>query len=157
VERAVPAGDRARHPGRQTAVAGVVEGERAASLRERLGTHRARRQLARVDRGDLALARANHHEATAADAARVGLRDPEYRSGGHGRVDGVAAAPQRVDGRLGPAQVDAGGRAPAPGRRRLLGFRLRERDLGIEEDDGHERGDEQSEQHHAFGIPGPGR
>jgi hypothetical protein len=157
VERAVPAGDRARHPGRQTAVAGVVEGERAAALHERLGTHRTRRQLARVDRGDLALARANHHEATAADAARVGLRDAEYRSGGHGRVDGVAAAPQRVNGRLGPEQVDAGGRASAPGRRRLLGFRLRERDLGIEEDDSHERGDEQSEQHHAFGIPGPGR
>ena len=112
LERLVPRLDGARHADREAAEARVVEGQRRAVLPEGVGAHRGRCRLAPVDRRHLAVARAvDDHEAAAADAARERLGDAEDAGRGDRSVDGVAAAPQRVDGGLRRERVDGRGRA----------------------------------------------
>ena len=120
VERLVPLRDRAGHAGRQAAPASVGEGERRAVLDERLRMHCVRRLLAPVDRGHVALRRADHHEAAAADAGRERLGYAEHSGRGDGGVDGVAPVPQGVDRRLGGERVDGSRRAAAANGGRLL-------------------------------------
>ena len=144
-KRLIPARDGARHAGGETAVARVAEAERRAVLDERVRLHRAGRLLARVDRGDPALRRADDHEAATPDAARVRLGHAEHRRRGDRRVDGVAASLQRVDRSAGAVQVDGGRRATGADGRRLLGALAEGRRLAAREterQDGRGRGGE---------------
>ena len=152
VQGALPGGGRARDAGRHAAVAPRVEGERRAVLPERVRAHRAGRLLAPVDRGDLALGGADHHESAAADAAGERLGHSKHAGRRHGGVDRVPALAQRPDGGLRPGEVHACGSATASDRGRLL--LLRKSRLWVEQDDRDRNDHEETRQkHHARGIP----
>jgi hypothetical protein len=123
LQREVPGRRRAGDSDGQPAPARVVERQRLAGrgVDERRTRHRLGRRLASVDRRDLAVRGADDHEAPAAQAARERLGHAEHGRRRDGRVDGVAAVFQRVDGRLGRERLDARGGATCARRCRRAG------------------------------------
>jgi hypothetical protein len=76
-----------------------------------------------VDGGDRSGARANEHEAAAADPARERLRHAEHRRCGDRGVDGVASVAQDVDRCVRREHVDRGSGASGADGGRLLDLR----------------------------------
>ena len=113
---------RASVPGTPTLIPLTRWDSNVVSPCERVGVHRGRSRLARVDRVDLAVARGvDRHEAAPADAARVRLDDAEDAGGPDRGVDGVPAVAQDVDRGLRGPLVDAGGGSTYAHRGGLLG------------------------------------
>ena len=96
---------------------------------EAVPPERLRSGLASVEAEDAAIAGAvDRHEAAAADAAREGLDDSQYRGGCDSGVDGRAAAAEHTDRRLRRERVDARRRSTGADCGRLSGRCRRRRD-----------------------------